>query len=165
MAEPGVGSSLRRLCASTGAVVALCLVWALPGLSAPSPDPPPLSVTPEPRPQPAAPAPIVRRAPVASPTVVRRSTPDVSAPVRIAKPKAVARARVRRVAKPKAAAPASLRRSPHDRSVVPPVAFVPAVDSLDRDLLALAGLGLLLVALGGAVVLFAARRQLRGSLA
>ena len=36
----------------------------------------------------------------------------------------------------------------------------PAADSVDRDLLALAGFGLLLVAMGGAVVLFVARRQL-----
>jgi hypothetical protein len=51
-------------------------------------------------------------------------------------------------------------RTPHDRNAVPLAAFVPSVDSIDRDLLALAGFGLLLVALGGAVVLFAARRQL-----
>jgi hypothetical protein len=53
-------------------------------------------------------------------------------------------------------------RVPHDRYRVPLAAFVasPAGDSVDRDLLALAGFGLLLVAMGGAVVLFAARRQL-----
>ncbi len=55
-----------------------------------------------------------------------------------------------------------MARVPHDRYRVPLAAFVasPSGDSIDRDLLALAGFGLLLVALGGAVVLFAARRQL-----
>lgn len=69
---------------------------------------------------------------------------------------------MKRVVKPKAHSPAPVALPPHDRYRVPLGALVTSVDSIDRDLLALAGLGLLLVALGGAVVLLAARRQLRG---
>ena len=54
-------------------------------------------------------------------------------------------------------------RAPHDRARVPLAAFVPAVDELDRGLLAIAGIALLLVALGGAVLLGVARRQLTRS--
>jgi hypothetical protein len=49
---------------------------------------------------------------------------------------------------------------PHDRGPVPLVSFVAAGEILDRGLLAVAGGALLLVALGGAVLLGAARRQL-----
>jgi hypothetical protein len=42
---------------------------------------------------------------------------------------------------------------------VPLARLVPSVEELNRDLVALAGGGLGLVALGGAVVLLAARRQ------
>ena len=105
---------------------------------------------------------VVRQAPVVTPApVVQRPTPVAKAPVQRAKPKP-APAKVTRVVKPKAEAPAPVVRPPHDRYRVPLAAFVasPSADSVDRDLLALAGFGLLLVALGGAVVLFAARRQL-----
>jgi hypothetical protein len=167
MLEPWFGSPLRRLCASTGVVVALCVLLALPAFgAAPAPDPPPLSVAPEPQPEQPAPAPVVRQAPVVTPRVVtqtplvRTSTPAVVVPVQRAKtkPKAAAPVKVARVVKPKAQTPVA--RPPHDRNKVPLAAFVPSVDSIDRDLLALAGFGLLLVAVGGAVVLFAARRQL-----
>jgi hypothetical protein len=49
---------------------------------------------------------------------------------------------------------------PHDRGPVPLAAFVPTVEELNRGLAALAGLALAFVALGGAVVLVAARREL-----
>jgi hypothetical protein len=55
--------------------------------------------------------------------------------------------------------PVAAARVPHDRARVPLVAFV-AEKSLDRGLLAVAGVALLLVALGGAVLLGVARRQL-----
>ena len=71
-----------------------------------------------------------------------------------AKPKAAAKPTVR-VVEPVAAA-----RVPHDRARVPLVAFV-AGKTLDRGLLAVAGTALLLVALGGAVLLGVARRQLQ----
>jgi hypothetical protein len=100
--------------------------------------------------------PVVIQAPV-----VRSSTPVVVAPVQHAKakPKA-APVKVAPAVKRKAPAPTPAARTPHDRHAVPLAAFVPSVDSIDRHLLALAGFGLLLVALGGGVVLFAARRQL-----
>ena len=49
---------------------------------------------------------------------------------------------------------------PHDRGPVPLAAFVSTVEELNRGLAAFAGFALLFVALGGAVVLVAARRQL-----
>ena len=164
MADRGVGSSLRRLCASTGALVALGLVLAVSAAAAaPSPDPPPAPPAP-PKTEPVQPTVtvVVRQAPVVTPApVVQRPTPVRKAPVQRAKPKP-APAKVAPVVKPKAKAPAPVARPPHDRYRVPLAAFVasPSADSVDRDLLALAGFGLLLVAMGGAVVLFAARRQL-----
>ncbi len=164
MADWGVGSSLRRLCASTGALVALGLVLAVSAAAAaPSPDPPPAPPAP-PKTEPVQPTVtvVVRQAPVVTPApVVQRPTPVRKAPAQRAKPKP-APAKVTPVVKPKAKAPAPVARPPHDRYRVPLAAFVasPSADSVDRDLLALAGFGLLLVALGGAVVLFAARRQL-----
>ena len=164
MADRGVGSSLRRLCASTGALVALGLVLAVSAAAAaPSPDPPPVPPAP-PKTEPVQPTVtvVVRQAPVVTPApVVQRPTPVRKAPVQRAKPKP-APAKVAPVVKPKAKAPAPVARPPHDRYRVPLAAFVasPSTDSVDRDLLALAGFGLLLVAMGGAVVLFAARRQL-----
>ena len=177
MTEWGVGSSVGRLCALTGALLALGLVAAAPALAAPSPDPPPLPAPPKAEPvQPTVtvvrevpvvtPAPVVRQStPVAkTPAPVgRHSTPVAKAPVQRVKPRP-APAKVKPVVKPKAAKPAPIVRPPHDRNRVPLVAFTPssspAADSVDRDLLALAGFGLLLVAMGGAVVLFVARRQL-----
>jgi hypothetical protein len=72
-----------------------------------------------------------------------------------AKPKTKPKAAAARVIKPVAAT-----RVPHDRARVPLAGFVPGRDELDRGLLAVAGLALLLVALGGAVLLGVARRQL-----
>jgi hypothetical protein len=169
MREPWFGSTLRRLCAPTGAVVALCLFLALPAFAsaAPSPDPPPLPVAPEPEPTQPAPASVVQQAPVVTQApVVRSSTPVVVVPVRQTKPKpkAAAPVKVARVVNPKVPVPTPVAR-PHDRNRVPLAAFVPSVDSIDSDLLALAGFGLLLVALGGAVVLEVGRRVLREGLA
>jgi hypothetical protein len=154
-------------------VLALCLAFALPVFAAaPSPDPPPLPVAPEPEPARPAPSPVVRDTRVVTVVVtqapvVRSSTPSVVVPAHRAKPKPKPKAapvKVTRVGKPKASAPAPVVRPPHDRNRLPLAAFTaspsPSADSVDRDLLALAGFGLLLVALGGAVVLFAARRQL-----
>jgi hypothetical protein len=164
MADWGVGSSLRRVCAPAGALFALGLIFAVSVSAAPSPDPPPLPPAP-PKEQPVQPTVtvVVRQpAPVVTPApVVQRPAPVAKAPVQRAKPKP-APVKVKPIVKPKAAAPAPVVRVPHDRNRVPLAAFVaaPSSDSIDRDLLALAGFGLLLVALGGAVVLFAARRQL-----
>jgi hypothetical protein len=109
---------------------------------------------------------VVREAPVVTPApVVQQPKPVAKAPVQRAKPKP-APAKVKPVVKPKASAPV-VGRPPHDRYRVPVAAFVasPSADSVDRDLLALAGFGLLLVAMGGAVVLAIGRRVLREGIA
>jgi hypothetical protein len=167
MADRGVGSSLRRWCAPTGALVALCLVFAVSATAAPSPDPPPAPPAP-PKTEPVQPTVtvVVREAPVVTPApVVQRPAPVAKAPVKRAKPKP-APAKVKPVVKPKASAPVVVR-PPHDRYRVPLAAFVasPSADPVDRDLLAFAGFGLLLVALGGAVVLAIGRRVLREGIA
>jgi len=168
MAEQRLRWSMRRMCAPTAVALFACLTVASTALAAaPAPDPPPLQVSPEPaptsQPSPRVTAPVARQAPVSTPApVVRHSTPAVVVPVRtVPKPKAAAPVQVTRVVKPKAPAPTPVARPPHDRNRVPLAAFVPAVDSIDRDLLALGGVGLLLVALAGAVVLLTVRRQLR----
>jgi protein TonB len=149
-----------------GALAALCVVLAAPARAAtPSPDPPPNAVTPEPPPvtrtQPAP----VRSAPatVAPAPVVHRAAPVVRAqpvqapaakPKPVVKPKPIKRAAVAK--HPVRQAPAV----PHDRRPVPLASFVPTVEELNRGLAAFAGFGLAFVALGGAVVLVAARREL-----
>jgi hypothetical protein len=99
----------------------------------------------------------VARAPVgqrAAP-VVRNQPVHASA----AKPQAVVESKpVKTRATKEKVEPASA--VPHDRRVVPLANFVPTVEELNRGLAALAGIGLALVALGGAVVLAAARREL-----
>ncbi len=170
MATSFVGSSLRRLSAPTGVLGLLCLVVAATSFAAtPTPDPPPSAIAPEAPPAAKAPAVTVQRTPVATPApapVVRRpapvvrSTPTVTPSVQpkpAAKPKATPR-----VAKRGAAAPEHVvvQRTPHDRRPVPLAAFVVAEELFDRGLLAVAGFSLLLVALGGAVLLGVARRQL-----
>ena len=83
MADWGVGSSLRRLCAPTGALVALGLVLAVSAAAAPSPDPPPAPPAP-PKTEPVQPTVtvVVRQAPVVTPApVVQRPTPVRKAPV------------------------------------------------------------------------------------
>jgi outer membrane biosynthesis protein TonB len=170
MADRGVGSSLRRLCAPTGALVALCLALAVSATAAtPSPDPPPQPAPPKAEPVQPTVTVVVRQAPVVTRApVVQRPAPVAKAPAKRVKPKP-GPAKVTRVVKPRASAPAPVVPPPHDRYGAPLAALAaspsPSVDSIDRDLLALAGFGLLLVALGGAVVLFAARRQLEGRLA
>ena len=166
MARQGRRSLLRRRGVPVGALAALFVVLAVPARAAtPSPDPPPNAVTPEPPPvtrtQPAP----VRSAPatVAPAGVVPRAAPGVraqpaQAPAtkqkRVVKAKPTKRATVTK----RTVAPASA--IPHDRGPVPLAAFVPTVEELNRGLAAFAGLALAFVALGGAVVLVAARREL-----
>jgi hypothetical protein len=170
MARQGRWSLLRRRGSPAGGLALLCVVLAVPArAAAPTPDPPPAAVAPEPPPvtrtQPArvrsapvsvAPAPVVHRAA----PVVRAHPPQAPA----ARTKAVVKPKV--VAKPKpkpvkrTAATKSANVPPHDRGRVPLAALVPTADELNRGLAALAGLGLAFVALGGAVVLVAARREL-----
>ncbi len=142
----------------------LCIVLAVPARAAtPSPDLPPDAVAPEPPPvtrtQPAP----VRSAPatVAPAPVVHHAAPVVRAqPAQApaAKPKPVVKPIKRTVVTKHAVVPAAA--VPHDRGPVPLASFVPTVEELNRGLAAFAGLGLAFVALGGAVVLVAARREL-----
>jgi hypothetical protein len=145
------------------------------GAAAPAPDPPPLAVAPEtpvatPEPAPA-PAAAVRQAPAVTRTTVVE-VPVVTRPV--GTPAATQKAPARRAvapvskqkpaAKPKGAEVAATRpERTHDRPLLPlPVAqeVAGAVERFERGPLALAGAGLAFVALGGAVVLLATRRQL-----
>lgn len=187
MARQGATSSLRRICTPAGGVLLLCLVLAGSAVAAsPTPDPPPLGVAPEqpqPEPEPAAPkqAPVVSQAPavtrtvvtpapvvtrtVVTPVIVTREVPvrPAATPAKqaTAKPKPAARATPK--PKPKAAAKVAAVEPtlpPHDRRPVPLARLVPSAEELNRGLVALAGGGLAFVALGGAVVLLAARRQL-----
>ena len=171
--EEGASSWLRRI--GTSAVLC-CLAFAAPAQGAsPSPDPPPLGVAPEvpqpePAPSPVQPAPAPTRG-VTQPRVVVRTVEEPVYVVREvpattpARPKPVAKAKPAAAPKPKPKperqAPAA-KAAPHDRSPVPLAAFIPTVEELNRGLLALAGAGLAFVALGGAVMLAAARRQLEG---
>jgi hypothetical protein len=100
-----------------------------------------------------APAPTVRRA---APVVREQpaAAPRVQQPPAKPKPSAV------KTTKRPPAKPAVARPVPHDRRPVPLAVFVAAGEQLDRGLLAIGGAGLLLVALGGAVLLGVARRQL-----
>lgn len=166
MAGRGVGSSLRRKGAPLGALTLVGLVLALPARAAtPAPDPPPSAVVPDPpaaaepapppvtrAPAPTPRTPVVRAAvvpaPVAKPTRARGATPPApkttpALPARAARP-----------------APEPVVRAPHDRHPVPLVALLVPGGELDRGLLAVAGVALLLVTLGGTVVLAVARREL-----
>jgi outer membrane biosynthesis protein TonB len=165
----------RRFRALIGGLLLLCLALAGPATAAaPAPDAPPLAVTPEapqaesaptPAPAPARQAPVVQRAPVVTRTVVTpapvvtrtvvktREVPAKPAPV---KKKPVAPVKPKPKPKPK---PVFVAR-PHDRKPLPLATLIPSVEELDRGLLVLAGGGLAFVALGGAVVLLAARREL-----
>ena len=175
----GVGgtSSLRRIGSSAVLFCLLALALAASsGAASPSPDPPPLDVAPEaPRPEPAA-APVTPSTPAPQPVVTQprvvvrtveepvyvvrevpaRTAPPPKAPAR-AKP--VVKAKLKATPTPKRPAVVA-KAPPHDRGPVPLAAFVPSVEELDRGLVALAGAALAFVALGGAVMLAAARRQL-----
>jgi outer membrane biosynthesis protein TonB len=179
MMEQGATSLLRRIGIPA---VLLCLAFAAPTQAAtPSPDAPPLGVAPEaPQSEPAPVAP-ARSAPAVTPTVVTqppvvvrtvetpvyvvREAPAQQAPVTKApaRTKPVAKATPTPKPKPKTKArqpEAVAKAPPHDRNPVPLAALIPTVEELDRGLVALAGAGLAFVALGGAVMLAAARRQL-----
>ena len=162
-----------------GAAGVACLLFLAPASSAatPAPDPPPVTVTPDAKPTaPVQRAPTVRRTAVAPPTVVTRTVVTPVIVTREVPARPAATPAQRRPAKPKAAVkpkPAAAAKAkpeqavapalpPHDRSRVPLARFVPTAEELNRSLVAVAGGGLGFVALGGAVVLLAARRQFGG---
>ena len=159
MADWGVGSSLRRVCAPTGALVAFAWLFAVSATAAPSPDPPP--APPAAAEDGAGPADGDGRRPAGA--CRDAGTGCAGSEARREGAGATREAEARREGHAGREAQGCRRRSwcgaPHDRYRVPLAAFVasPSGDSIDRDLLALAGFGLLLVALGGAVVLFAAQ--------
>ena len=172
-----------RLSGMVGTLAFACLAVLAPATAAaaaPSPDPPPLAVTPEPpeaaaaEPAPAvtrtvvtsSPAPVVTRT-VVTPVIVTREVP--------ARPSATPATTAKATPQPKAKKKKALVAAkptptptegavvgtlpPHDRHPVPLTRFVPSAEELNRGLVALAGGGLGFVALGGAVLLLAARRQ------
>ena len=155
---------LRRRGTPAGGLALLCLVLAVPAqAAAPAPDPPPEAVAPEAPPvaRTTSPAP-VRKAPVVVAPVVHRAAPvtraqPVPKPAATPKPKhSITKVVVVKNPKPVVKKPAV----PHDRRPLPLARFVPTVEELNRGLAALAGVGLALVAVGGALVLTAARREL-----
>jgi hypothetical protein len=166
-----------------GAAGVACLLFLAPASSAatPAPDPPPVTVTPDAKPTaPVRRAPAVTRTVVTPPTgpVVTRTvvTPVIVAREVPARPAATpaqrrpAKPKPKAAVKPKPAVAAKAKPEqavapalpPHDRKRVPLARFVPTAEELNRSLVALAGGGLGFVALGGAVVLLAARRQFGG---
>jgi outer membrane biosynthesis protein TonB len=161
----GTSRSLRRS-GTVGTLAFACLALLAPGTAAaaaPSPDPPPLAVTRTVVTSP--PAPVVTRT-VVTPVIVTREVParPAAAPATTAKatpkPKAKKKAAVAVKPKPAPTEEAAVRTlPPHDRHPVPLARFVPSAEELNRGLVALAGGGLGFVALGGAVLLLAARRQ------
>lgn len=177
----GTSRPLRRS-GTVGTLAFACLALLAPATAAaaaPSPDPPPLSVTPEPpetaaaEPAPAAtrtvvtstPAPVVTRT-VVTPVIVTREVParPAAAPTTAkATPQPKAKKKKAVVAAKPTPTPtegAVVRTlPPHDRHPVPLARFVPSAEELNRGLVALAGGGLGFVALAGAVLLLAARRQ------
>jgi hypothetical protein len=68
------------------------------------------------------------------------------------------------MAKPKPKPPV-VRRQPviRDSAPMPRSSFSPAAEAIERGLLVVAGVALVLVALGGSVVLVASRRALAGA--
>lgn len=165
MATSFVGSSLRRSCAPAGALALLCLLLAAPAPAAtPTPDPPPLAVGPEAPPAASTPAPAAS-APVApAAPVVRRSAPAVVRTAPAPQPASRPKSRPAAAKRPPAATP-RIARAPHDRGPVPLVALAAAEAAFDRSLLALAGVLLGLVTLGGGLVFQVARRSLEESAA
>ncbi|HEX5799494.1 MAG TPA: hypothetical protein VFY02_05265 [Gaiellaceae bacterium] len=172
-----------RLSGMVGTLAFACLAVLAPATAAaaaPSPDPPPLAVTPEPpeaaaaEPAPAvtrtvvtsSPGPVVTRT-VVTPVIVTREVPARPSATPTGprakpkpKPKAAVKAAVTPKPKPATEQPSVARTpQPHDRHPVPLARFVPSAEELNRGLVALAGGGLALVALGGGVLLLAARRQ------
>ena len=165
MARQGRWSLLRRRGTPAGGLALLCVVLAVPAQAAtPTPDPPPVSVAPEAPPVTRTQPPPLRSAPVTvAPRRVGQRAVSLERAQPALTPAAKPKARPTLPVKKAAAAkrpivPASA--VPHDRGPVPLVDFVPTVEELNRGLAALAGTGLALVALGGALVLVAARREL-----
>jgi hypothetical protein len=178
----GISRSLRRS-GTVGALALACLVVlvaATAAAAAPSPDPPPLAVTPEPpkttaaEPAPAVtrtvdtstPAPVVTRT-VVTPVIVTREVPARPAAVPATTAKATPKPKAKKkkavvAAKP---TPAPTKGAvvrtlpPPDRHLVLPARVAPSAEELNRGLVAVAGGGLGFVALAGAVLLLAARRQ------
>ncbi len=104
------------------------------------------------------PAPVVTRR-VATPIVIEEEPARPAVTPAKKKPVAKKAAPVRAKPKPKPK-PAVFVARPHDRGPVPLAALIPTAEELDRGLLVLAGFGLAFVALGGGIVLLAARREL-----
>lgn len=175
----GKRRSLRR----SGSVVAfgfVCLAWLAPGsdaASSPTPDPPPLAVAPDLQPagQPAgavaAPprpreAPAVVQAPAAQ-SVAPAAAPAVKpAPAVVQKPvvqKPAPRAKKtpKRTSAP-VSSPARVALPTHfaPRDVPRGAVAVPEVEAIPRGRVALAGVALALVAVGGGVILGVGRRAL-----
>jgi hypothetical protein len=130
----------------------------------PAPDPSPSAVAPDPPPEavspPAATKPI---APSRRPLVRATSQPAAVAPAAPAR-----RSRARGVAprpepKPEVVETEPVVRDSTPMPRAPRATFSPAAEALERGLLVAAGIALVVVALGGAVVLLAGRRAFAGA--
>jgi hypothetical protein len=162
-------SSLRRSWPRTGVVPTLCalLACAPASAAAPAPDPPPSQLQPDPPPEAVTtPAPARSSAPPPAVAIVRPAAPAVTAsppapspqPHRRPRPQAAAKAKP--VSTPRAAGTV---RIPRDSAPMPRTAATPAAELLEPGRLALAGVVLAFVALGGAIVLGAGHRAMTGA--
>jgi outer membrane biosynthesis protein TonB len=163
--ERSVKSSLRRSRSPLGILLLVGLVLASPAWAqTPAPDPPPSGLAPDPPPQAAAPppAPAPTPPPPAAPTpaitdVVETPRPAAREPAQPARPEQ--KRKPKPEPKPAAKQPPAVDSQPRDSTMPRPTLDAPG-RVLERSRIVLAGLALVVVALGGAVVLGTGRRAL-----
>jgi len=135
----------------------------IPAAAMPTPDPPPSVVTPDPPPEAVKPpAALTSVAPDHSQRVQATSQPAVAAPPAPRQRSRVRPAAPRPKAKPKRQV-VEAQAVARDSAPMPRRPSSPAAEALERGLLVPAGVALVVVALGGAVVLVASRRALAGA--
>jgi hypothetical protein len=131
---------------------------AAPAVAAPAPDPPPSALTPDPAPE------AVKRPSASAPQPrVRVLSPPAAAPAHAARPPVHVHATAQRPKAKQQPQVAKLQGVVRDSAPMPRGPEPPAADVFERGRLALAGLALFVVALGGAVVLLTTRRALTGA--
>jgi hypothetical protein len=130
---------------------------AAPAVAAPAPDPPPSALTPDPAPE------AVKRPSVSPQPHVRVLSPPAAAAAHAARPPVHVHAAAQRPQAKQQPQVAKLQDVVRDSAPMPRGPDPPAAEVFERGRLALAGLALVVVALGGAVVLLTSRRALTGA--